>query len=471
MNNKLTTHQVAEMAKVHRDTLLRWLREGRIPEPARDRNGWRVFTASEAQNVVEYASGEQDLPSSSVKETASPYLALPVSKLGRLDWDFTDANTGYLTHSLHPYPAKFIPQIPNALIQELSSMGDTVLDPFCGSGTTLVEAILLKRHAVGVDANPLACLIARAKTAQLRRQEIDQLRQVVAQVASMARIQDSATLPLFPDLTGIPSPEGKRPSFQALDFWFDDHVIDELAALKGICFSIESLPAREVALTAFSSIIVAVSRQDSDTRYVRREKGIQPGDVFQRFIRALSFTIDRSAEFAEIADPRFSCRVIHANVLDEPDIGQVDLVVCSPPYPNAYSYHLYHRSRMLWLDMDQTGFKRVEIGSHRKYSRKTGAADAQTFRQELHRILAWVRRHLRTGGYVCFVLGDSVLKGRVVQNDRLFMEAAVETGYAVEANLTRQLNEGKKSFNPAIGKIKAEHIVILRNVGGYRIED
>src|SRR5437016_5803893 len=88
-------------------------------------------------------------------------------KLSDMDWDFRDASTNYLSHGLHPYPAKFIPQIPQTLIREFSSVGDTVGDIFCGSGTTLVEGLLLKRHVIGIDANPLACLISAAKTSQL----------------------------------------------------------------------------------------------------------------------------------------------------------------------------------------------------------------------------------------------------------------------------------------------------------------
>src|SRR5436309_4237098 len=94
-----------------------------------------------------------------------------LANLNAIDWDFSKAKTVYLTHGLHPYPAKFIPQIPNALIQELSSVGETIADIFCGSGTTLLEALQLKRHAVGIDANPLASLITRAKTTPLSEQQ------------------------------------------------------------------------------------------------------------------------------------------------------------------------------------------------------------------------------------------------------------------------------------------------------------
>src|ERR1041385_186183 len=87
--------------------------------------------------------------------------------LSARDWNFASAKTSHLTHGLHPYPAKYIPQIPHTLIRELSSPGETIADIFCGSGTALVEALLLGRHAVGCDANPLACLISEAQPARL----------------------------------------------------------------------------------------------------------------------------------------------------------------------------------------------------------------------------------------------------------------------------------------------------------------
>lgn len=464
MKSMLTTHQVAEMADIHRDTLLRWLREGRIPEPSRDRNGWRVFTSEQAQTVVKYAQGHQSISSEiPLRESPATYIT-PTAKLKQLDWDFAGANTGYLTHSLHPYPAKYIPQIPNALIQELSSVGDTVLDPFCGSGTTLVESLLLKRHAIGIDANPLACLIARAKTVRSAESDLEQLQQLEAQATSLAQ-QQLGALPLFPNLKMVSVPTISRPTFDGIDFWFEPHVADELAMIKAMCLALESDTARQIALTAFSSIIVTVSRQDSDTRYVRRNKDIRPGDTLQRFVRAINSATGRTAEFAELIESRFTCQVIHANILDKPATGPVDLVVCSPPYPNAYSYHLYHRTRMLWLDMDQPTFKKVEIGSHRKYSQKNGSATVNTFRAELKEILAWLQDCLRPGGYACFVVGDSILKGQVIHNDQLLLRVAKEIGYQVEENLTRHMQDSKKSFNPAIGKIKDEHIVILRNKG------
>ena len=466
-----TTREVANMAGVHRDTLLRWLRDGRVPEPARDRNSWRVFSADEATHVVRYAEGGRDPEATTFADRRATYGYPPpyvegVGKLSRLDWDFADAKTGYLTHSIHPYPAKFIPQIPNILIQELSSVGETILDPFCGSGTSLVESIRLGRHAVGVDANPLACLISLAKTTPISEADGQALRRVADETAQLGQQASMGTLPLFPDMPLLP-PLVDGPKAKGIDDWFDQHVIEELSFAKQRCLVLTPARVRRLALTALSSIIVAVSRQDSETRYVRRAKNIAPGDTLQHFSRALTRATEAVLEFTDEVSPQLMVRLHQSDVLQRPEVGGVDLVVCSPPYPNAFSYHLYHRTRMLWLDMDQPTFKQQEIGSHRKYSRKgPSAATADTFRSELRTVLSWLSLHLRPNRHACFVIGNSILKGKAVNNAELLTEAATSVGFKVEADITRRLQDTRKYFNPAIGRIKHEHIVILRNSGG-----
>src|ERR671928_1719504 len=89
--------------------------------------------------------------------------------LNRLDWELQKANTRYYTHGYHPYSAKYIPQIPNRLISNFTEKNDLVLDTFMGSGTTLVESKILGRNAIGIDVNPLACLISKVKTTAIRK--------------------------------------------------------------------------------------------------------------------------------------------------------------------------------------------------------------------------------------------------------------------------------------------------------------
>jgi site-specific DNA-methyltransferase (cytosine-N4-specific) len=80
------------------------------------------------------------------------------------DWDFAGENTQYLTHGLHPYPARMVPQIARRLLRRFASKNDVVLDPFCGSGGVLVEARLAGLNSIGIDINPLACLLAEVKS-------------------------------------------------------------------------------------------------------------------------------------------------------------------------------------------------------------------------------------------------------------------------------------------------------------------
>jgi hypothetical protein len=458
--NRLSTADVARLAGVHRDTLLRWLRQKQIPEPSRDRRGWRVFTDAEAAAIAEFAQRRTNGATSDVGDGAA---SVEIQRLKAIDWDFADAKTSYLTHGLHPYPAKYIPQIPNALIQELSGTGETVADIFCGSGTTLVEALLLKRHAVGVDANPLAAMISRAKTTPVDGAELQALGELAERAEALGQ-----SLSVYDEnnLFGRSLFKASVPAHDSDDlrFWFERGVIEELTEIRHWSEGIASEAARRVALVAFSAIIVAVSKQDSDTRYVRRQKVIRPGDTMRRFARSLRESVRAVAEFGDVCEPRFGARVLDANLLSGPNIGTVDLVVCSPPYPNAYSYHLYHRTRMLWLGMDQPKFKQEEIGSHRKYSSKgKNAATVDTFRVEMASIFERLCEHLRPDRYACFVVGNSTIGGKVIDNAELISGAGAEHGFLEEARIARRMKDTAKAFNPAIGKIKTEEILVLRN--------
>jgi DNA methylase len=384
------------------------------------------------------------------------------ARLNTVDFDFSGYKTGHLTHGLHPYPAKFIPQIPETLIRELSAEGDLVADLFCGSGTTLVEALRLRRNAIGFDANPLACLITKAKTTPLAPEERLSLLALVTRAEDAADKIGNAGKTLFHP-PGLFRSSAPRPSADALDFWFEPSVVEELAEILSWCNAVSGQAAHALALVAFSSIIVTVSRQDSDTRYVRRKKDVPPGKVMSKFARALRAAVSAVDEFTEHVSPTLRCEVRQANILEHPESDVFDLMVCSPPYPNAFSYHLYHMTRMVWLGMDQRKFKREEIGSHRKYSaRGLSGATVETFRAEMHTIFAWLRTHLKTGSFACFVVGDSTIRGARVDNAELIAATGRLQGFTEVARPTRQMQITKKAFNPAIGKIKEEKILVLQ---------
>lgn len=161
-------------------------------------------------------------------------------------WDFHNADTQQHLHVLHPYPARFIPQIPAKAIVSYTNPDDLVLDPFCGCGTTLLESILLGRPSVGVDNNAVACLVSRAKTAPYTAADVNRLSDFLSLVTGeqIASASDDVWLPEYP----------------SRDYWFDPAALQDLGRLR---YAINQLtePVHSFALAVFSSIIVRASYQ------------------------------------------------------------------------------------------------------------------------------------------------------------------------------------------------------------------
>lgn len=379
----------------------------------------------------------------------------PIARLAEVDWDFSEASTSSGAHRFHPYPAKFIPEIPATLIMHLSSPGETVLDPFCGSGTTLVAALAAGRSALGADVNPIAVMMTVAKTRRIDRDD----EQAVNSILTVAE-DWYALLNGRPRLGTSTEPRLVVPEDDAVNFWFDPTVTRELGLASGAIVQCTNPRARLLARVALSSLIVNVSRQDSDTRYVRREKRVREGVVLQRLrgkLREMLATLRGLP-----SDPGVAASAWLGDARRLPLRSRsVDLVVTSPPYPNAYSYHLYHRTRLLWLGFDPRAVKRIEIGNHRHYSARNGATKS-TFQSDMAACFEELRRALRPGRHACFVIGDSTIRGELVDNSLVLQEAATGMGFSLVGRFERKIDLGKKSFNPVIGKIKREHVLVFR---------
>ena len=118
-------------------------------------------------SAVHYGSRtSQSLPTREQKIVGDIPIRLPI-KNGD-SFLFISKDQRLWTHGIHKYPAKFFPELPRWIIQRYSKVGDTVLDPFMGSGTTNLEAMLLKRKSVGVDIDPFSRFLARVKTTPIK---------------------------------------------------------------------------------------------------------------------------------------------------------------------------------------------------------------------------------------------------------------------------------------------------------------
>lgn len=383
------------------------------------------------------------------EETASGHEPDLYAPLERIDWTFEHAHTRGGPHGIHPYPAKFIPQIPRALIEQLHpGDGTAVLDPFCGSGTTLVEAARAGHAAVGIDLHPLACLITRVKTAPAP----SGLAQRAADVAASARRSQHVPVPPIP----------------RLDHWFRVPVQRALAALVTSIEEHAGADARDALAVALSSIIVRVSNQESDTRYAAIDKTVGADDVFAGFTRAASQLESALTGSWPPSRPTPERYVINANVLDVApgDVSvPVSLVVTSPPYPNAYEYWLYHKYRMYWLGMDPIAVREQEIGARPHYFRKHPAT-ADDFERQLEQVFSLLAGVLVRGGHACFQVADSMIRGEVVDNSALLRRAAGRSGFVNTLTLRRRIPLVRKAFNPANSRIRREEILVFRSEGG-----
>ena len=384
--------------------------------------------------------------------------------LQKINWGFVDSDTQYLTHNYHPYPARFIPQIPSKLIQSLSEDGEWIFDPFCGAGTTLVEATLLGRNCIGNDLNPIGSLVSKVKSNLVSVADKSALDDLIADVEGYFEVATD-TPSLIPHLSVIP--EYRLPDIPNREHWFVPNVQKELGVLLARIHMLPSQFLVDFCRVAVSAILVSVSNQDCETRYARKEKTISMGSVYKRFISKVRDMWARMETYREKRQPVTS-QVINNDVctLEHfPPNLRVQLVITSPPYPNAFDYFLYHRHRMFWLGYDPIAMSRKEIGSHLNYQRKgTTKQNIAAFRNAMLLCFQEINRVLDTDRFCCFVVGDSIFKKQLVKNDQLITEVATLCGFELAVKLERNIHAYRRSFGSSARRAKSEHIIILKKV-------
>ncbi len=382
-------------------------------------------------------------------------VTLDKEQIHRIIYDPGD--TAYLTHNFHPYSAKFIPQLPGYLIRSLSSQDETILDPFCGSGTTLVEAKLLGRRSIGVDIHPLGAFMSRVKSTKIANDRL------------------SATQPLMKRIKRRVESHVKHhgesgfaysiPDFKNRDHWFQPHVLQELSIIKSSILDEDlSRELREFLLLGFSSIIVYVSNQESETRYSSYKKRIPPLHTYQTYRKKISDMVRRMREFNQVAS---DCEVVCYNAdvreLNFLEDNSVDAIVTSPPYPNTYDYYLYHKQRMNWLDMEWEFLKEVEIGSRLKHSSQGMGIDS--YMQDMQEGFEHFRRVLRPDRNLAIIIGDSVIQDELYKGDNMVANLSESVGFKILDHVDYDLGLASRSFNRAFRSTsKREHILILQNL-------
>jgi len=376
--------------------------------------------------------------------------------LKAIDWSFTTEDTGFLTHDLHPYPAKFIPQIPGHCIAQLSMPGELVLDPFGGSGTTALEAVRLGRRALSMDANAVASLIGRVKTCNLDRKAARDLHAIRSALATRLVDLPAADVLCTENINFIPD-------IHNIDKWFPITSRGELAAIRSRIAKMESEKARDLALLALSRIVLAVSFQDSETRYSSKPHDIPEGETLKRFLVALD-DIVRNVVRTQAALRYGVCEFVTADTrglgggIRKPD--SVDLIVTSPPYGNANDYHLYHRFRLLWLGHDPLQLGKIEIGSHLRHQKESSGFDS--YLAEMDQSLSGMFRLLRPGRYAVLVVGDAIYGKVLYPAAEALSEVGGKIGFETVCIIERQIHSTRRSFVAAGRRATTEKLLVFR---------
>lgn len=378
-----------------------------------------------------------------VKETE-----LVKSELENTEWDFSDSKSNSY-NNIHPYPAKFIPEIPRKLMEIFPIQnGSFILDPFCGSGVTLLEAKKQGYDSIGVDINPIACLISRVKVNPLP----DDFTKTAERITGIARKEITNAL---------------IPPIQNLDHWFKKEIQSAIASIKNEINKVNDYYLADALNYCLSAIIVKVSNQDSDTRYAAREKNISQNEVFDLFIKATQKLLKaKRTESALISNDTESI-VLKTNslTLSKQKLNhKIGAVITSPPYPNAYEYWLYHKYRMWWLGYDAVAVKKQEIGARAHYFKKNHQT-ADDFILQMNHLFESFKDLLIDDAYIAFVVGKSKIHGKIIDNEKIIENAGVNNGFSFVTTVERNMNSNKKSFNLSHARIKKEYIVVLKKDG------
>lgn len=363
------------------------------------------------------------------------------------------------THPFHTYPARMDPATVRVLIAGLGARGP-VLDPFCGGGTTLVEARAAGLAATGSDLNPLAVAIARARTwttpPARRRTLLETARAIASETLEEGKAARRAG--------HRPAPLRKSPVARdrRIAEWFAPHVRRELEHVAAL---IDDEPDREIAdilRVVLSSILYKVSRRASDTDPRRVERHIARGNPSRLFAARAELLCAGLDDLAARRGPMPRLLVADARRLEVAP-ASFELAISSPPYAGTYDYADLHGLRMAFLGIDAGELARKEIGPRSRFAgapeRRARALD--DYRRDLGAALDGVARALAPGGRAALVVGDSMAGRAPVRADQI-VKSALPAGLALVAWAAQERpalgGSEKRAFTSTP---KREHILLV----------
>ncbi len=319
-------------------------------------------------------------------------------------------------HRLHPYLGKFVPQLVEAFLRRSFSRGQRVLDPFAGSGTTLVECSVFGAHSLGVDISAFNVLLARVKTAIYNPFVVEHdLRDALARLERYAASEQAEAPPADADASAY------------LRAWFAPRALAELAFYRSLLSEYESAElmavvlsrsARSARLTTHFGLDFPRRPQTEPYLCAKHRRVCRPTGEARKFLRRYSLdTIRRVREYGRLRSEA-EARMLHADARSVELPGRCDGLITSPPYPGRIDYHEQHRYAYELLGLpDRSG---EEIGAA---AGGTGARALAAYLDDTAAVFANARSALRPGAPVVIVVDDARgLYGEILERAELVPE-------------------------------------------------
>ena len=378
-----------------------------------------------------------------------------IKNLYTLDWELEDANTRYYTHGYHPYSSKYIPQIPNQLISKFTEKNDLVLDTFMGSGTTLVESKILGRNAIGIDVNPLACLISKVKTTTIKKSELVEISKILISLKEdILDLRGNTTAFNNGEKKAIIDNSISKTLHPNIVKWYHQNVIHELLTIKSRIDTVENKDVKDFLLVSLSSILRGVSNATSGFGNLMINKQAFPKTrIYEKFVIVVRDMLKSMSEFNKEAT-NSDIRIINhdSRRIEFIDDETIDFICTHPPYMAAVPYAEYQKLSLWWL-----GFSQYELEKRLIGGRRSRADTPDRFFHDINMALMEMNRVLRKKKYCCIIIGNPVYNSKIWKLNDFIKKDATDIGFILLTEINR------RKYRSTMGKMKEEFILIFRN--------
>jgi hypothetical protein len=361
-----------------------------------------LLETNEEKRVVYYATNEiPTKPSSVTRDTSLSDL--------NLNWresDLPERERTKHVHRLHPYLGKFIPQLVEIFLRKYFSPDQTVLDPFSGSGTTLVQSLELGINSIGYDISAFNILLAKAKTQQYNLQSVKQeILDILNKTSKFAK-QENSMQTSFLDFNN--NQENKTDS-EYLKNWFAPHALTELIAYrdliknyqhKEILSVILSRSARSARLTTHFDLDFPKKPQTEPYWCYKHGRTCQPTTTAYQFLKR--YSLDTIKRLEEFSSKRTNATVgLYNENSSKADFPAIDGVITSPPYVGLIDYHEQHRYAYELLGLKDQSLD--EIGPAKKGA---GKKAQEEYKHMIASVMKQALKSMPAGGRLIVVAGD-----------------------------------------------------------------